>query len=207
MNIYIVLINNAGVSMRSTLVDFDVKDSVDLLQIDLVSPVIITNLVLTDIVKNNKNKDNFGHIVNINSIAGRLQVPFRSAYCASKSGLLGFGYSISSEVNDYDNITITEILPGPVATDVDIAAKGKGGIDHKKRDDGIQNGMTTERCAELICIAISNKLRESWPVKGPALNIMYMAYYLPSLYDKFGRKPIADSLAIAAGYKKPASKL
>merc|ERR1712037_669898 len=100
-----ILVNNAGVSMRSTLVDFDIKDGTDMIQINLVSPIILTKLVLNDIVKNNKNKDSFGHIVNIESVISRLQCGYRTIYSATKSGLLGFGYSLNEELNDNPNIT------------------------------------------------------------------------------------------------------
>ena len=193
-----ILINNAGVSMRSTFIDFDINDGVDMLQINLISPIILTKIVLTDMVKDDKN-GRFGHIVNIGSVASRLQPGYRSVYSTTKSGLLGFGNSLNEEITDLDGIAVTEILPGAVQTDVDISAKGKGGVGHNKRDQGIQNGMSSDRCAELICIAISNKLRESWPVKG-ILGIMYTCYYLPGIYGKYLRPKISGMLAIAAGY-------
>ncbi len=63
------------------------------------------------------------------------------------------------------------------------------------------NEMTAERCAELICIAISNKLCETWPCTRPALDYMYCEYYFHSIYHKFFRKGISNMFKSAAGYK------
>ena len=60
-----ILINNAGVGMRSAFLDFNAKDAVNMLQVNLVSPILLTKLVLTDMVKDNKQKQGrsspFGH--------------------------------------------------------------------------------------------------------------------------------------------------
>eukprot|EP00484_Ammonia_sp_Unknown_P019513 CAMPEP_0197042090 /NCGR_PEP_ID=MMETSP1384-20130603/18531_1 /TAXON_ID=29189 /ORGANISM="Ammonia sp." /LENGTH=315 /DNA_ID=CAMNT_0042473129 /DNA_START=42 /DNA_END=989 /DNA_ORIENTATION=+ len=196
-----ILINNAGVSMRSTFLDFDIKDSIDMLQINLVSPIILTKLVLTDMHRfYDDERHRFGHIVSIGSMISRLQAGCRSVYAASKGGLLAFGNSLNEELRYYPNIKLTEILPGLVQTDVDVASKGKFGGDHKQRDASIQGGMTAERAAERIAVAISNGLRESWPaIEGPLLPITYMSYYLPALYEKYARPAITQRLLKAAG--------
>eukprot|EP01084_Bolivina_argentea_P063905 116583_1 len=202
-----ILINNAGFSMRSDYVDMALTDSLEMLQTNLVSPIILTKLVLNDMVKNNKNdKEMFGHIVNVTSVAAKLMVPMRTTYVATKSGLFGFDQSLNNELTNYKNISITDILPGAVATDVDIASKGKHGKPHNRRDIGIQSGMTATRCAELILVAVSNRIFESWPVKPPALNLMYMVHYFPGLYDQILRSKVArfvnylDRVNQSAGY-------
>ena len=41
--------------------------------------------------------------------------------------------------------------------------------------------MTAERCAELMAVAIANRLDEVWISIQPALLVMYMSQYMPSL--------------------------
>jgi NAD(P)-dependent dehydrogenase (short-subunit alcohol dehydrogenase family) len=56
-----------------------------------------------------------GWIVNIASLAGRNAFPGGGAYCASKSALIAFSESLMQEVR-YDNIRVTVVMPGSVAT-------------------------------------------------------------------------------------------
>jgi NAD(P)-dependent dehydrogenase (short-subunit alcohol dehydrogenase family) len=57
-----------------------------------------------------------GWIVNIASLAGRNYFPRGAAYCASKAGLVAFSESLMQEVR-YDNIRVSVIMPGSVATE------------------------------------------------------------------------------------------
>ncbi len=56
-----------------------------------------------------------GFIINISSLAGKNPFKDGAAYCASKSGLNAFSEALMQEVR-YDNIRVSYILPGSVAT-------------------------------------------------------------------------------------------
>jgi NAD(P)-dependent dehydrogenase (short-subunit alcohol dehydrogenase family) len=56
-----------------------------------------------------------GYIVNISSLAGKNAFVGAAAYCASKSGLNAFSEALMQEVR-YDNIRVTYVMPGSVAT-------------------------------------------------------------------------------------------
>ena len=205
IHIHILTVDEySGFSMRSYLVDFDEQDAIDMMQTNLIAPVILTKLVLADIVKDADKHvdgkiDRFGHIVNIASVAARFYPPTRSVYVSTKVGLLGFTYAMDEEVKEYENVNITVILPGSVKSDVDIAAKGTFGKPHGKRDVGIQKGQDAMRCAEIIYTAGSNKILESWPANQPELGWMYKCYFTtPSKYD--GREAVSKKLKEAAGY-------
>ena len=188
--------------MRAYLVELEEQDAIDMIQTNLIAQVILTKQVLTDIVKDADKQidgkiDRFGHIVNIASVAARFCTPTRSVYVSTKTGLLGFTYAMDEEVKEYENVNVTVILPGLVQSDVDIAAKGKFGKPHGKRDKGIQKGQDAMRCAEIIYTAISNKILESWTANLPELGWMYKCYLTtPSKYD--GREAISNMLKEAA---------
>jgi len=43
-------------------------------------------------------KKKSGHIVFINSLSGKMGIPFRTAYCASKHAITGFADALRAEV-------------------------------------------------------------------------------------------------------------
>jgi 3-oxoacyl-[acyl-carrier protein] reductase len=56
-----------------------------------------------------------GWIINISSLAGKNSFAGGAAYCASKAGLNAFSESLMQEVR-YDNIRVSCVMPGSVAT-------------------------------------------------------------------------------------------
>jgi NAD(P)-dependent dehydrogenase (short-subunit alcohol dehydrogenase family) len=56
-----------------------------------------------------------GFIVNISSLAGKNPFKDGAAYCASKAGLNAFSEALMQEVR-YDNIRVSYVMPGSVAT-------------------------------------------------------------------------------------------
>jgi 3-oxoacyl-[acyl-carrier protein] reductase len=67
-----------------------------------------------------------GWIVNISSLASTSPFPGGAAYCASKAGLNAFTDALLQELR-YDNIRVTSILPGSVATGFSGRDPGTGG--------------------------------------------------------------------------------
>jgi NAD(P)-dependent dehydrogenase (short-subunit alcohol dehydrogenase family) len=66
-----------------------------------------------------------GFIVNISSLAGKNPFKDGAAYCASKAGLNAFSEALMQEVR-YDNIRVTYIMPGSVATGFSGGDQAKG---------------------------------------------------------------------------------
>ncbi len=57
-----------------------------------------------------------GFIINISSLAGKNPFAGGAAYCASKSGLNAFSEALMQELR-YDDIRVSYVMPGSVATD------------------------------------------------------------------------------------------
>ena len=66
-----------------------------------------------------------GFIINISSLAGKNPFADGAAYCASKAGLNAFSEALMQEVR-YDNIRVSYVMPGSVAT----------GFSQRRRDEG-----------------------------------------------------------------------
>ena len=66
-----------------------------------------------------------GFIVNISSLAGKNAFSEAAAYCASKSGLNAFSEALMQEVR-YDNIRVSYVMSGSVATGFSSGDENKG---------------------------------------------------------------------------------
>ena len=105
-----VLINNAGIQHVSNIEDFPPEKWQLMINIMLVAPAMLTQVLLPQM-----RKQNFGRIINIGSIHSVVASPFKSAYVAAKHGLVGFAKTIALETGDV-NVTINNICPGYVKT-------------------------------------------------------------------------------------------
>ena len=128
-----LLINNAGVGVR----DFCTEVKLDLyrtaLEVNLMGPIALTKQVLPIMIKQGS-----GHIAGTSSVAGKVGIPLRTAYCAAKFGLIGFLDALRAEVA-YHGIKVSTIIPGLVKTGaVANAMTGDGSV------IGAEKGVMTE---------------------------------------------------------------
>jgi short-subunit dehydrogenase len=66
-----------------------------------------------------------GFIINISSLAGKNPFTAGGAYCASKAGLNAFSEALMQEVR-YDDIRVSYVMPGSVATAFSSGEASKG---------------------------------------------------------------------------------
>ncbi|HTS51472.1 MAG TPA: SDR family NAD(P)-dependent oxidoreductase [Bryobacteraceae bacterium] len=107
-----ILINNAGTVVRSLCVDFTLADWNLVLNTNLTSAF----LMCRSFVPQMKGRG-YGRVINISSIMGHISLPQRTAYSASKAGLLGFTRALALELAS-DKITVVAISPGPFLTEM-----------------------------------------------------------------------------------------
>jgi len=80
-----LLINNAGISQRSSCLNTDMQTYRTLFEVDVFGQIALTKLVLPIMVKQGS-----GHLAVTSSVAGKVGVPFRTGYCAAKHAMMGF---------------------------------------------------------------------------------------------------------------------
>lgn len=164
-----ILVNNAGISQRSLALDTNPSVHSQIVNVDLLAPIWLTQLLLPHMIEAGG-----GHVVGISSVAGRVGVPLRTAYCAAKHGLIGYMDALRAETELRHNIHVTNILPGSISTDVSRNALTKDGNKRGKSDAVIDNGMEPAECARQIVEAVANQVPELIIADGPELTFAQM---------------------------------
>jgi short-subunit dehydrogenase len=172
------LVNNAGISQRSLAIDTAFEVYQQMINVDLLAPIALTQSVLPKMVNNGG-----GHIVAISSVAGIAGVPMRSAYCAAKHGLIGYHDSVRAE-NEHLGIQVHVIAPGSVKTNVSINALTADGAKRGVSDAAIDSGMAPTESAKAILSAIEAGKRELILATGMELEITRLRRQDPdALFD------------------------
>ena len=164
-----ILVNNAGISQRSLALDTHPDVHHRIINVDLLAPIWLTQLLLPHMIASGG-----GHIVGISSVAGRVGVPLRTAYCAAKHGLIGYLDALRAETEKLHDIHVTNILPGSIRTDVSRNALTKDGTRRDKSDAVIDNGMEPSECARQILEAVASNQPELIIAEGPELMLAQM---------------------------------
>jgi len=107
-----ILVNNAGVNIRKSLIDFTLDEWRTVLDTNLTG-VFLTCRAFVPQMKG----QGYGRILNLTSIMSHVSLAQRSAYCASKAGLLGLTKALALELTA-EKITVNGISPGPFATEM-----------------------------------------------------------------------------------------
>jgi short-subunit dehydrogenase len=105
-----LVINSAGVNHRGAVSHRTREELVDILETNLLAPVLLTHAALSVIEPG-------GAILNVASLAGKVPVPDEATYSASKAGLRAFARALDTELSLRESdIRVLTICPGPVET-------------------------------------------------------------------------------------------
>jgi 3-oxoacyl-[acyl-carrier protein] reductase len=113
------LINNAGVGYFADVRDTSDQDWSKVIDTNLTG-VFYCSRAAIPVMK----QAGGGWIINIASLAGRNYFAKAAAYCASKAGLVAFSEALMLDVRN-DNIRVSVVMPGSVATDFSHPAGGR----------------------------------------------------------------------------------
>lgn len=113
------LVNNAGITRDSRLVNMKKEDWYEVISTNLNSVFNCTKHVLPGMIERK-----FGRIINISSVNGQRGQFGQTNYSAAKAGMHGFTKSLAMEVAKA-GITVNTISPGYIATDMVMAVPAK----------------------------------------------------------------------------------
>ena len=129
-----ILINCAGIQYISKIENFPTNEWKKVIDINLTSSFITSKNIIPVMKKNNS-----GRIINISSVHGLVASENKSAYVASKHGLIGLTKAIALELSK-TKITCNAICPGWVLTPLvekqikKLASKNKTSIEIEKKN-------------------------------------------------------------------------
>lgn len=171
-----ILINNAGISMRSLFNDVEVEVMRKVMDVNFFGAVYCTKFALPSILESQ------GIIVGVSSTAGYRGLPGRSGYSASKFALRGWLEALRSELI-HSGVHVMWVSPGFTASNIRNAAlnekgqfQGESPIDENKL-------MSAEECANYIIRAIEKGKRTLVLTPSGKLAV-FMNKFFPSWSDK-----------------------
>ncbi|MDP3671768.1 MAG: SDR family oxidoreductase [Telluria sp.] len=141
-----VLVNNAGISGPTAAVeDFDPDAWEKVMQINLSGTFNVTRLSIPHLKQSPA-----GSIIVMSSAAGRFGYPNRSAYSASKWGLIGLTKTLSRELGGF-GIRVNAILPGAVAGErIDNVLEGRARMSGRTVDQERNEAMSIQSLQRFV---------------------------------------------------------
>lgn len=146
------LINNAGISQRSLIMDTLLTTERKLFEVDYFAQINLTRSALPLLLA-----DGGGKVVFISSVAGLVGTQYRGSYSAAKAALHLWANSLRAELFD-QGLQVATIFPGFVHTQVSHNALTGDGSALAKMDAAQAKAMSAEQFAEqAIKALIKNK--------------------------------------------------
>jgi len=177
------LVNNAGATMWARFEDIaDMSILQRIMQVNYMGAVYCTHYALPHL------RATRGRIVGISSLAGRVGVPTRTGYAASKHAMAGFFDSLGIELAG-SGVSVTMIYPGFVSTGIRENATGPDGkaIGVSPVNEG--DVMSAEVCARRIVTAIERREREVVMTARGKVG-QWLKLIAPGLVDRIARRAV-----------------
>lgn len=145
---------NAGISQRSSVLNTTFETEVKIMQTNYLGLTRLAKHVLPQMLDQQA-----GHYIVISSVAGKIGVPGRSSYAASKHALHGYFDSLRAEVTDR-GLFVTIICPGYVHTNISANALLSDGRPQNKIDQNSKNGMAVDVFVNKALKGVAKKKQE-----------------------------------------------
>ncbi|MCY0385903.1 SDR family oxidoreductase [Robbsia sp. Bb-Pol-6] len=146
-----VVVNNAGVSRKGSILDAQVDDIDVQVEVNLQAVLHIVRLTMPGMVARDR-----GHIVNISSIAAIYNFGGNSIYHATKAAIHALSRQLRVDATGR-RVRITEICPGRVATDIFGHVSGDVEAARRQFIDGFELPLPGD-IADAIAFAIAAPL-------------------------------------------------
>jgi short-subunit dehydrogenase len=147
-----ILVNNAGLSMRASFSDVEIKVLHRLMDVNFWGTVYCTKYALPYLVESK------GSLIGVSSVAGFHGLPGRTGYSASKFAMHGFLETIRIE-NLKKGLHVMIIAPGFTATEIRMHALTASGQEQGESPMDEQKLMSPQYVAKWVLKGIRKKKR------------------------------------------------
>jgi short-subunit dehydrogenase len=181
-----VLVNNAGISMRASFAEVDLKVLQSLMNTNFWGTVYCTKYALPHLLKVK------GSLVGVSSIAGYKGLPGRTGYSASKAAMQAFLEVIRLE-NIKKGLHVMIACPGFTASNIRFTALTKDGSQQGETPRDEEKMMTAAQVAKRIANGVIRKRRTViMTFEGKAtvlLNKFFPKLLDRMVYNKISKEP------------------
>ncbi len=160
-----ILVANAGIHLRKTIIDTSVADWDEMMEINLRGTFLCCREAVKIMID-----QNYGKIIIISSESGKKGSASQGAYCATKFGQIGFTEVLTDEVKDY-NINVNAVLPS--ATNTPLIRKSYPEVNHEAL-------TKPESIAKVITFMASENASA---IKGASVAVWNAQNYMPNLFN------------------------
>jgi short-subunit dehydrogenase len=153
-----ILVNNAALESNEAFVDFKPEDIEQMLNVDLVAPMLLTRQLLPSLLARKT-----GHIINIASLAGKSATPWNVPYSAAKGGLILFTHSLRAELRG-TGVSASVVVPGFISETGMFAEKTR---EHGVEVPALAGSLAPEAVARAVIRALEKDVLETIVARGP----------------------------------------
>lgn len=171
-----ILINNAGISYRGEIINTNVDVDIKVMLTNYFAQIALAKAVLPTMLK-----QQCGHIICISSVQGKISIPYRSAYAASKHALQAWCDACRAELAE-QNIQVTIINPGYIKTALSLNAVTGSGETYGVMDAATEQGYSPEYVAKKVLKAVLRKEKDVIIAPMTPRYAILLRSLVPSLY-------------------------
>lgn len=184
-----ILINNAGMTQVSSLVDYPIEMAQKLFNLNIMGYYAMLKEILPSMIEKKS-----GSIVMTSSVQGNIYfAPKKVAYCTSKAAVSAMGKTLSIELKPY-NITVNVVTPAGVET--------RMAEDLRKLGQQMPITVPPEEISSAYLFLASDLAKKKY--KGRVVELHSIVNFLPILKEEFSGKDLEsrELLKLAEGKLK-----
>jgi len=173
-----ILINNGGMSIRANTLDTELAVHQRIMNVNYFGTIELSRAIVKKMIVKGS-----GTLVNVSSLQGRIAIPQRAAYSASKHALQAWSDSLRAELHG-SGVSVLVVSPGYVNTNLSVAAVTGDGASYGKTDPSTEQGYSPEYVATQVVEAVARARHEV--VIAPLLHraAIMLRVLMPPLYFK-----------------------
>ncbi|XP_054833178.1 dehydrogenase/reductase SDR family member 7C [Eublepharis macularius] len=172
-----ILINNASAKVKGTAQNISLEVDQKIMDANYFGPITLTKALLPNMISRRT-----GQIVLVNNIQGKLGVPFRAAYAASKHAALGFFDCLRAELQEF-GVCVSTVTPSFIRSDhIQPQPSNSDSSIWKFFSRKLAYGVHPEEIAEEILRTVSRKKQEVFMANPIAKSAVYIRTFFPDLF-------------------------